>query len=339
MRALRERGDDVRALCVRRGRAQDNLADLDCERATGDVLDRRSVRRALSDVDRVFHVAGRTSLRMPAADLYRVNVDGTRIVLEECLRAGVERVVYTSSVAAIGPARRGSTADESQVFDAGALRHPLRQRQARGRGPGAAARRPGAAGGDRQPRARVRARRPQPLLDRASCAASCAARSPPTSTAPLNIVDAARRRPRPPGGRRARQARRALHPRQPQLHARPPVRRPRADLGRRAAGGEAAAARRARLRRGAGAAARAAGDHAGRGPRRCAVVGVSQHQGQARAGLEALAARGRDRGDGRLVPRARGRGAGPARRAPAGSAARRRVRCAKQWAASSGGCT
>ena len=43
-------------------------------------------------------------------------------MLEEALRAGVERVVYTSSVAAVGPAPRGSTADERQVFRAGALR-------------------------------------------------------------------------------------------------------------------------------------------------------------------------------------------------------------------------
>ena len=60
-----------------------------------------------------------TSLRAPSERVYRVNVEGTRTVLEECLRAGVERVVYTSSVAAIGPATPGSTADETQVFGAG----------------------------------------------------------------------------------------------------------------------------------------------------------------------------------------------------------------------------
>ena len=124
VRALLDRGDDVRVF-VRRGSPLDNLADLECERATGDILDRRSVRRALRNVGRVFHAAGVTSLRMPADENYRVNVDGTRIVLEECLRAGVERAVYTSSVAAIGPARRGSTADETQVFAAGGYDIPL----------------------------------------------------------------------------------------------------------------------------------------------------------------------------------------------------------------------
>jgi dihydroflavonol-4-reductase len=123
LRALLQRGDDVRIL-LRPSARDDNLAGLECERCSGDMLDRRSVRRALRGVERVFHVAGTTSLRKPAAEVYRTNVDGTRIVLEECLRAGVQRVVYTSSVAAVGPAERGSTADETQVFDAGAYGIP-----------------------------------------------------------------------------------------------------------------------------------------------------------------------------------------------------------------------
>jgi dihydroflavonol-4-reductase len=118
VRALLERGDDVR-VTVRPASRMDNLVGLDVEHVTCDVLDRRAVRRALDGVERVFHLAGRTSLRASADDLFRVNVHGTRIVLEEALRAGVERAVYTSSVAAIGPARRGSTADEDSVFRAG----------------------------------------------------------------------------------------------------------------------------------------------------------------------------------------------------------------------------
>src|SRR5919197_3801966 len=117
-RLLAERGDDVRAT-VRQGSLLDNLDGLDVDVVTCDVLDRRAVRRALRGVDRVFHIAGMTSLRASADPLFRVNVEGTRIVLEEALRAGVTRAVYTSSVAAIGPAPRGSTADETQVFRAG----------------------------------------------------------------------------------------------------------------------------------------------------------------------------------------------------------------------------
>lgn len=117
-RALVARGDDVR-VTVRPRSKLDNLADVDAERVQCDVLDRRAVRRAMRGVDRVFHIAGFTSLRASADAMYRANVDGTRIVLEEALRAGVQRAVHTSSVAAIGPAERGSTADEAQAFRAG----------------------------------------------------------------------------------------------------------------------------------------------------------------------------------------------------------------------------
>jgi dihydroflavonol-4-reductase len=115
-RLLLARGDRVRAL-VRPGARVDDLEGF--ELAPGDLLDRASVRRALRGVERVFHVAGLTSLRASADTLFAVNVEGARIVLEEALRAGVARVVHTSSVAAVGPAPRGSTADERQVFRAG----------------------------------------------------------------------------------------------------------------------------------------------------------------------------------------------------------------------------
>ncbi|HMS61989.1 MAG TPA: NAD-dependent epimerase/dehydratase family protein [Solirubrobacteraceae bacterium] len=117
-RLLVERGDRVR-VTVRTGSRVEQLDGLEVEPVRADVLDRQSVRRALRGVSRVFHVAGLTSLRGGADTLFRVNVDGTRIVLEEALRAGVERAVLTSSVAAIGPAPRGATADETQVFRAG----------------------------------------------------------------------------------------------------------------------------------------------------------------------------------------------------------------------------
>jgi dihydroflavonol-4-reductase len=114
-RALARRGDDLR-LTVRASSRLDNLDGLDYEAARCDVLDRRALRRALRGVDRVFHAAGHTSLRASPQTLQRANVQATRVVLEECLRAEVERVVFTSSVAAIGPAAPGSTADETSTF-------------------------------------------------------------------------------------------------------------------------------------------------------------------------------------------------------------------------------
>src|ERR671933_655796 len=94
-RLLADRGDDLRLAVPDDGRAE-SIADLDCERVTCDVRDRRAVRRALRGVDRVFHAARMVSLR-PADEelLFELNVGGTKVVMEECLRAGVERVVHT----------------------------------------------------------------------------------------------------------------------------------------------------------------------------------------------------------------------------------------------------
>jgi dihydroflavonol-4-reductase len=121
---LHERGDDV-TLGVQDGSPDTAIADLDCRRLKLEVRDRRSVRRALKGVARVFHCAGVTSVR-PADEelLFDVNVGGTKMVMEECLRADVERVVYTSSAAAVGPAADGKAATEKQMFTATRLGIP-----------------------------------------------------------------------------------------------------------------------------------------------------------------------------------------------------------------------
>lgn len=111
-RLLVQRGDDV-VVTVRSSSRLDLLEGLHVRQVRADILDRRSLRRAMRDIDRVFHVAGSTDLRAPRAALLSVAVEGTRVVLEEALRAGVQRVVYTSSVAAIGPAPRGRVANEN----------------------------------------------------------------------------------------------------------------------------------------------------------------------------------------------------------------------------------
>jgi dihydroflavonol-4-reductase len=122
--ALVKRGDELR-VTVREDSPVEAIEGLDCERVTCDVLDRAAVRKALRGVDRVFHAAGVTSVRPDDAErLFHVNVHGTKVVLEEALRKGVERVVYTSSAAALGPARPGATADEGQLFRAGHLGIP-----------------------------------------------------------------------------------------------------------------------------------------------------------------------------------------------------------------------
>ena len=116
-RLLVARGDEV-SVTVRPTSRTESLEGLKVRRLTADILDRRAIRRAMRGIDRVFHVAGTTDLRAGRAELFSVAAEGTRVVLEEALRAGVERAVYTSSVAAIGPAPKGRHGDERTVWRA-----------------------------------------------------------------------------------------------------------------------------------------------------------------------------------------------------------------------------
>jgi dihydroflavonol-4-reductase len=125
VRLLAERGDDLRLILRPRSRLE-NLAGLEYERVDADILDRPAIRRSMRGVERVFHCAGLQSTH-PADEerLFNVNVGGTRVVLEEALRCGAERVVYTSSAGAIGPAPGPEqAADERQLFTAGRLGIP-----------------------------------------------------------------------------------------------------------------------------------------------------------------------------------------------------------------------
>jgi dihydroflavonol-4-reductase len=108
-RLLLERGRNVRAL-VRPG---SSVRELDVEPVTGDLRDASSLRRAATGCGDVFHVAADYRLWAPNPDeLYHSNVDGTRNLLAAAREAGVDRVVYTSTVGCIGvPA--GGEGDET----------------------------------------------------------------------------------------------------------------------------------------------------------------------------------------------------------------------------------
>jgi dihydroflavonol-4-reductase len=102
VKRLRAEGVAVRAL-VRRSSPRDNVP-ADCEVVEGDVTDRESVRRAMLGVSALFHLAADYRLWAPDPEpVMRVNVSGTEIVMREALRAGVARVVHTSSVATLDP--------------------------------------------------------------------------------------------------------------------------------------------------------------------------------------------------------------------------------------------
>ncbi|RLE35824.1 NAD-dependent dehydratase, partial [Candidatus Acetothermia bacterium] len=117
VRALLNAGYEVRAL-VRPESDRRNLDGLDIEFATGDVRDPGSLQRAMQGCELVFHAAALYSFWVrPRRLIYEINVTGTRNVLDAALKARVERVVYTSSVAALGLRDDGTPADESTPVD------------------------------------------------------------------------------------------------------------------------------------------------------------------------------------------------------------------------------
>lgn len=98
-RLLVERGHSVRALC----RPGSQIRELDVERVTGDLRDAASLEDACQGCEVIFHVAADYRLwSKNPSDLYASNVDGTRNLLAAAERAGVSRVVYTSTVGCIG---------------------------------------------------------------------------------------------------------------------------------------------------------------------------------------------------------------------------------------------
>jgi dihydroflavonol-4-reductase len=112
-RALLAAGRQVRAL-LRPNSPRANIADLPVELRFGALEDHASLGAALEGCGALFHVAAdyRLWVRDPAA-MHRANVDGTRALMEAALAAGVERIVYTSSVATLGLTADGSPADET----------------------------------------------------------------------------------------------------------------------------------------------------------------------------------------------------------------------------------
>ncbi len=111
-RTLTAAGWNVRAL-VREGSDRRNLEGMSIEPVPGDLCDLRSLHPAVDGCDAVFHVAADYRLWAPdPRPLYRTNVDGTQNLLNAARSAGVQRIVYTSSVATLGLRADGGPADE-----------------------------------------------------------------------------------------------------------------------------------------------------------------------------------------------------------------------------------
>jgi dihydroflavonol-4-reductase len=116
-RQLVNAGQPVRILSRRKSNLG-VLEGLTFERVEGDLRHAASLERAMAGVRRVFHVAADYRLWAPRPEeIYESNVNGTRLLLEASERAGVERFVYTSTVATIAVPRPGALPNEETRAD------------------------------------------------------------------------------------------------------------------------------------------------------------------------------------------------------------------------------
>lgn len=91
---LLDRGHSVRVLDIGKGTSLDPRAEF----VHGSIMDRKLVQTAIKGIDQVFHLAANPDLWIPQKQEYQtINVDGTRIVLEEAAKAGVNRFIHTST--------------------------------------------------------------------------------------------------------------------------------------------------------------------------------------------------------------------------------------------------
>lgn len=125
VRTLHDRGHPVRAHYRNRERA-DKYCPPDVERVIGDIVEPAWLDDAVRGCAYVIHCAARVSVR-PMKDpdyIYQVNVDGTRAVVEACLRHGVKRLLHLSTVGAIGGSTDGRPLTEDAEFNLGGYGFP-----------------------------------------------------------------------------------------------------------------------------------------------------------------------------------------------------------------------
>lgn len=101
---LRERGDDVVALVRTKSKAA-QLEALGCETVAGDLSDTAALERGMRGCDAVFHVAAMYAVGIPKSErpkMYEANVIGTEKAVDTAVKLGIPKIVYVSTMAAIG---------------------------------------------------------------------------------------------------------------------------------------------------------------------------------------------------------------------------------------------
>lgn len=117
VRELLKEGEEVKVL-VRKDSDTRNIDGLDVERVYGDIRDKESVKSALKGCDTFYQAAALYANWAPDSKIfYDINVEGTKTVLSAALEQGVKKVVYTSSIAAVGCLEGGKLANEETEFN------------------------------------------------------------------------------------------------------------------------------------------------------------------------------------------------------------------------------
>jgi dihydroflavonol-4-reductase len=112
VKILADKGFHIKALVRDKDRAQQLIKE-PVEFVCGDLNSRAALEKALQGCKYLFHLAADYRLWVPDPDsMTRTNVEGTRLLMQKALEAGVERIVYTSSVCVLGCNADGSPADE-----------------------------------------------------------------------------------------------------------------------------------------------------------------------------------------------------------------------------------
>ena len=98
------------------------------EKVLGDITNPDWLDKAVSGCDLVIHCAAKVSVRplnkRDTEYMYKVNVEGTRAVVDSCLRGGVKRLIHVSSIAAVAASTDGTPVDETAKFNLGGFDLP-----------------------------------------------------------------------------------------------------------------------------------------------------------------------------------------------------------------------
>ena len=117
VRKLVERGEKVKVL-LRKTSKTKNIDDIDVEKVYGDVLDKESLLNAFKGCDTLYHSAGFVSFRKTDyKKMSDINITGADNVLSAAMESGIKKVLFTSSVAAIGPEMEKKYITEETEFE------------------------------------------------------------------------------------------------------------------------------------------------------------------------------------------------------------------------------